>query len=108
MVSPSTAALIRIPDFRFSFQCGNWFGHADAGKAAGKNPRRRDFGFRTGKIARPMAPADSASLYPADGGEAMLHRRSPGNCTGNTATESDFNANPRHTRIEELTGETPV
>lgn len=30
-----------------------------AAKAAGKNPRRPDFGFRTGKIARSMAPADS-------------------------------------------------
>lgn len=43
-----------------------------AAKAAGKNPRRRDFGFRSGKIARSMAPAGSASLYPADGGEATI------------------------------------
>jgi hypothetical protein len=45
---------------------------AGAAKAAGKNPRRRDFGFRTGKIARSKALAGSASLYPAGGGEATI------------------------------------
>lgn len=43
-----------------------------AAKAAGKIPRRPDFGFRTGKIARSMSPTGSASLYPADGGEATI------------------------------------
>lgn len=43
-----------------------------AAKTAGKNPRRRDLGFRTGKIARSMALVGSASLYPADGGKATI------------------------------------
>ena len=43
-----------------------------AAKAAGKNPSNRDHGFRRGKIARSISPDGSASLYPADGGEAPI------------------------------------
>ncbi|MFP5210292.1 MAG: RNase H family protein [Acidobacteriota bacterium] len=68
-----------------------------AAKAAGKNPRRRDFGFRGGKIARSMAPAGSASMYPADGGEATI-RVYRTELIGKTANKISF------TLLDESTG----
>lgn len=43
-----------------------------AAKAAGKNPRKNDYGFRGGKIARSHAHFGSASMYPARGQVAII------------------------------------
>ena len=43
-----------------------------AAKAAGKDPRRDDYGFRGGKIARSFARSGSASMYPARSQLAMI------------------------------------
>lgn len=41
-------------------------------KLAGKNPRKLDFGFRSGKVARSKVSGGSSSMYEAHGQEATI------------------------------------